>query len=175
MNVYERFVAALLAVLLLVCCFSSSVFAASNEQFTLSAWDRAENLAFQMTNMVPGDSETKEYAVKINDKRAVSLRFSVESKGADKSLADVLHIKVEQGNDILYDGMLAEMSELAVRLAKEMPQTLKFRITVSLDTSVGNEYMGKTFSADFNWSIIRQPYTPSSSIETTVATHTTAV
>ena len=127
MNVYKRLAVALIAVLIFICCFSNSVLAASGEKVTLGLWNRVENLAFQMTNMVPGDSETKEYAIAINDKRAVSLQFSIELSESDKMLADVLHIKVEQGNDILYDGMLAEMSELAVRLAKEMPQTLKFR------------------------------------------------
>ena len=175
MNVYKRLAVALIAVLIFICCFSNSVLAASGEKVTLGLWNRVENLAFQMTNMVPGDSETKEYAIAINDKRAVSLQFSIELSESDKMLADVLHIQVEQDDNILYGGMLAEMPALTVKLAMKIPQTVNFRITVSLDTSVGNEYMGQTLSADFNWSIKREPEELEPIVETSITTHTTLV
>lgn len=175
MNAYKRFAVMLIAVLIFTCCFSSAVFAATGEKITLSAWDRTESLAFRMTNMAPGDSETKAYAITINDKRAVSLRFSIEPRELDEMLAEVLHIKVEQDSDILYSGILDKMPDFTVNLSGKMPKTVNFRITVSLDTSVGNEYMGKMLSADFNWSIEREPYVPKPPVETTATTHITPV
>ena len=166
MRAYKRLILVLIAVLMLTCC-SSAVFAASGEKISLSAWDRTESLAFQMTNMVPGDSETKEYAITVNDKRAVSLHFAMDLRASDEMLASVLHIKVEQADNVLYDGTFAEMPALTIELSGKMPQTVNFRMTVSLDTSVGNEYMGKTLSADFNWSIERKSDTPIPPLETT--------
>ena len=174
MKTYKRILCLTIIALIFSFCFPFTALAANEteEAIKLSAWSRTENLAFQMKNMVPGDTETKDYRITVSDKQAVSLSFYMDMDAENNRLADVLRIKVELVDAIVYDGTFAEMPPLKNDITGKFPQEFHYRITVSLDTSVGNEYMGKSFSANFNWAIARDPNPPVTPPETTTETTT---
>lgn len=150
-------------------------YASDTELITLTSWGRTETLNFQLTNMVPGDSETKEYAIKVTDKRATSLCFTIIPDDPASELLNVLIITVEQDNNILYHGPIGQITEQKYTITGDMPQTIPYKITVALDTSVGNEYMGQSTTLDFHWAINRktEPTPPPTSISTTPTTTST--
>ncbi len=120
------------------------------------------NEKFQAQNMLPGDELTKVYAVKVNHKADLTLFFNTEITEQTQSLGDALNIKVTrlgtEKNEVLYDGSFSEMQgkEFSQKLTKndQGETVVYYEITVSADTSMGNEYQGAKLLADFNW------YTP---------------
>lgn len=151
-----RILSALIAVLLSLLCFSPTILAAGEASISLNAWDRSETLNFSFRNMVPGDSEMKEYAVKISDIKASDVQFRTNCP-TDNALADVLCIKVQiNGNDI-YDGSVSEMETLSYHLPAGRPQTVLYNVTIYMPTTVTSDYAGLTLNFGFSWSIARRP------------------
>ncbi len=117
----------------------------------------SDNEKFNVHNMLPGDSEVKYFAVKVNHHKNVDVFFNAEVTEQTKNLANVLNIKVthlENGN-VLYNGSFADMntngySELFA--TNSSTETVAYyKIEVSLPTSTGNEYQAASLLADFNW------------------------
>lgn len=120
------------------------------------------NEKFEAQNMLPGDELTKVYAVKVNHNADLTLFFNTEITEQTQSLGDALNIKVTRlgtdQNEVLYDGSFsdAQGKEFSQKLSKNAQgeTVVYYEITVSADTSMGNEYQGARLLADFNW------YTP---------------
>ncbi len=117
----------------------------------------SDNEKFQATNMLPGDSETKYFAVKVSHHSDVYVYFKAEVTEETKKLADILHIKVthlENGN-VIYNGSFADMNKVGYAEmfdASERTETVAYyEIEVSLPTSAGNEYQAAKLMADFDW------------------------
>lgn len=117
----------------------------------------SDNEKFQVHNMLPGDSEVKYFAVKVNHHKNVDVFFNAEVTEQTKNLANVLNIKVthlENGN-VLYNGSFADInkdgySELFA--TNSSTETVAYyKIEVSLPTSTGNECQQAKLMADFNW------------------------
>ncbi len=116
-----------------------------------------DNQRFEVSNMLPGDIETKYFCVKAYHDKDIDLFFKADITEQTKKLGDVLHIKVihlETGK-VLCDTSFAEIngkefSEL-LKATSEKTTTAYYRIDVSLDTSVGNEYQAALLKADFQW------------------------
>lgn len=116
-----------------------------------------DNEKFEAHNMLPGDSVTKYFCVKISHDRDISLYFNTEIKEQTKNLGGVTHIKVtnlDTGNvicDVPFSK--ADKQEFSEYLKKSTKgeTTVYYRIDVSVDTSVGNEYQAAGLTADFNW------------------------
>lgn len=108
----------------------------------------------QVVNMFPGDTESKQYRLEVSYKGGVTVHFRADVRPGYEKLAEVLMCRVSLNGAQLYDGLMRDMPE---SLSRALPRSrgttasLDYDITVYLDTSVGNEYMGKELYADFRW------------------------
>ena len=116
-----------------------------------------DNEKFEVKNMLPGDTVTGYFCVRVNHGEALDLYFSADITGQIKQLGDVLEIKVTRvGEDTaLCDLPFSEADgkEYKTRVAENGSGVtdVYYRIDVSLDTSVGNEYQAAELTADFKW------------------------
>lgn len=164
----DRICAGIFAVLLSVCIVASgSVICAkagsiagdaeaSEVTLELNRRNPEENLPFQMTNLFPGDSETRYYRLKVSYTGTITVFFQAKPNEGDEKLGAVLKAKVRLLNtdEVLYEGSIAEMPELESELTtdkKAQTDELCYEITVSLGTEVGNEFQNKTLTAALNW------------------------
>lgn len=115
------------------------------------------NQRFEVSNMLPGDSETKSFCVKAYHDADIDLFFRADVSEQTKSLGDVLHSKVTHPDTgrVLCDAPFSEIdgqevSELLTANA-EGETTAYYQIDVSLDTSEGNAYQAARLAADFEW------------------------
>ncbi len=117
----------------------------------------SDNEKFEVTNMLPGDTETKYFAVKVNHHADVIVYFNADVTEQTKQLADVLHIKVThlENGKVIYDGTFAEMNMDGYGETFATTQSTEtvayYKIEVSLPTSKGNEYQAAKLLADFDW------------------------
>lgn len=116
-----------------------------------------DNEKFEVENMLPGDTVTRYFCVRVNHGEALDLYFSADVTGQIKQLGDVLEIKVTRvGEDTaLCDLPFSEADgrEYKTSVAENGGGVtdVYYRIDVSLDTSVGNEYQAAGLTADFKW------------------------
>jgi len=169
-------VIALMALLLCVCIAQPSVNTAyaaeaetQTESLSLHRKNPDENLPFQMTNMFPGDSETRYYRVKVSYTGTITVFFQAKPDEANQKLGDVLKMKVRlvDTGEMLYEGSIVGMPVLEQELttdSKAQTDELCYEITVSLGTEVGNEYQNKQMTAELIW------WAEGSESETTEAT-----
>lgn len=115
------------------------------------------NQRFEVSNMLPGDTETRYFCVRAYHEEDITLFFRAEVTEQTKNLGDVLHIKVTHldSGRVLCDAPFAEVdgkefSELLAANAQGETDAY-YQIDVSLDTSVGNEYQAARLLADFKW------------------------
>lgn len=115
-----------------------------------------DNQPFQVTNMFPGDMETKNYCVKISHSGDVIVHYRANVRPGSEKLAEVLCCRVVllTTGETLYDGLMRDMPQSLTHGVKATESTvseLYYEITAYLDTSVGNEYQNKKLIADFSW------------------------
>ena len=116
-----------------------------------------DNQRFEARNMLPGDTETRYFCVKASHAKDLDVFFRADVTEQTKSLGDVLHIKVThlETGKVLCDAPFNEITgkEFSERLKanSEKATTAYYRIDVSLDTAVGNEYQAALLRADFHW------------------------
>lgn len=136
---------------------STVVDQADGENVTLKIYrNHAEDSTpFQVNNMFPGDSETKNYYLEVSYKGSVTVHFHADIRSGYEKLAEVLKCRVSvQNGTLLYDGLMRDMPQsisYALPNSKGTTETFVYNITVYLDTSVGNEYMSRELYADFRW------------------------
>lgn len=153
------FVFALLMVLPLFCLSTP----ADAGRLSIYRNHESDGLPFEVLNMLPGDVETKDYLVNVSYRGSVELFFQAtvrkdtdaDGNLVDPKLAEVLKCKVEipRENRVLYDGLMKDVPEcgLIINSPVGITEPIPYRITASLDTSVGNDYQNKTLIADFKW------------------------
>lgn len=132
----------------------TAVLARSSTALELYSGHGTDNTPFKSENMFPGDSETKKYMVQVSYTGSVTLHFHADIEPGYEKLAEVLEVSVRVGDDIIYEGLMGEMPssvETPLSSGSDTTETVTYEITVSLDTSVGNEYQGKVLIADFRW------------------------
>ncbi len=115
--------------------------------------DTSGNTAFAVENMFPGDAETKDFTVKVNHREPISLYYHADIRPGYEKLAEVLMVRIQipAKNITLYEGLMADMpSALEHRLTAQETEVV-YRITVYLETSVGNDYQFQELVADFRW------------------------
>ncbi len=116
-----------------------------------------DNEKFQVQNMLPGDTETKYFAVKVSHHADAIVYFNAEVTEQTKNLADVLHIKVThlENGKVIYDGTFADMNidgyGETFATTQKTETVAYYKIEVSLPTYTGNEYQAAKLMADFNW------------------------
>lgn len=135
-----------------------SLFSASQtkENLTLSWWTGYDGeKTFKAQNLMPGDVVVKEYTVTPRYKTAVKITFDVANvveAPSEYLLSDILTIKIDVNGTEAYNGSFLKAQQIVTPLeAATATQPLTYKITVSMPTSVGNEYARKTLTADFKW------------------------
>lgn len=117
----------------------------------------SDNVPFAADNLLPGDSVTQYYAVQMHHTDDLALLFRTDVTEETKELGNVLHIRVRnlETGAVLCDGMFAEVDgrELSETFAADgdTESIAYYEVTVSMDTSVGNEYQAARLLADFHW------------------------
>lgn len=114
------------------------------------------NTPFQVTNMFPGDIETKYYCIKVSYKGDIVVRYHADVRDGYEKLAEVLKVRIRllDTDDLLYDGLMRDMPESlnhALYTNERTQSELYYEITAYLDTSVGNDYQNCELVADFRW------------------------
>ncbi len=153
-TIYKPFLSLLLALLLVIGC-SMTAFAAEtdSDKMRLNTPDESGNTAFAVENMFPGDAETKDFTVKVNHKKPITLYYHADIRPGYEKLAEVMMVKIElpEKSITLYDGLMRDMpSALEHQLTADEKEVI-YRITAYLDTSVGNDYQFQSLIADFRW------------------------
>lgn len=147
-------------------------------QIELYRGKSSDNETFEVTNMFPGDEETKYFCIKVYHDADIDLLFRVDIIENTKNLSDVLRIKVVNMEEqkVLCDDSFSKIDK------KEFSRLLKsnekkesiayYQVTVYLDTSVGNEYQDALLKADFEW-YVEKENKPDNTTQKTDDTQTT--
>ena len=130
----------------------------SRNETTIELYNRQadDNSPFQVTNMLPGDAETKNYIVRVSHSGNVTVHYHADIREGYEKLAEVLKVKIRllTTGEILYDGLMRDMPvslDHTLSATSSTTSNLDYEITAYLDTSVGNEYQNKSLIADFRW------------------------
>ena len=115
-----------------------------------------DNDPFQVTNMFPGDAETRYYRVRVSHSADVTVHYHATIRPGYEKLAEVMMIRIQllTTGQTMYEGLMRDMPEsLTHKLVspKSTTDELYYEITAYLDTSVGNDYQNKDLIADFKW------------------------
>ncbi len=116
----------------------------------------------ELTGMLPGDSITKYYEVELKQEGDKYLEFQADIAQSTNHLENALSLKVENRETqfLLCDGRLSDIAGQAFqeKITDETNQEERqiYKITVSMDTSAGNEYQNSSLTLNFKW-ILRSP------------------
>lgn len=135
---------------------SSSVISTKASAISLHNKQPEDNTPFRMTNMFPGDSETKFFRIKVSYNGDIIVRYHSDIRPGYEKLAEVLKVRVTlpETDQLLYDGLMRDMPDslnYAFYTNERTQSELYYAITAYLDTSVGNDYQDKELIADFRW------------------------
>ena len=123
-----------------------------------------ENIPFDVEGMDGGDSKSILYRVKATYNSDFVLKYDMTIREDEKfqKLAEIMKIKVElvvtDGDSLLYDGLLSDMSAVEIDLNADKDTTTEylFRITMYLDAPLSEQYYGQKLIADMSWWIEEQ-------------------
>lgn len=123
-----------------------------------------ENIPFDVEGMDGGDSKSILYRVKATYNSDFVLKYDMTIREVEKfqKLAEIMKIKVElvvtDGDSLLYDGLLSDMSAVEIDLNADKDTTTEylFRITMYLDAPLSEQYYGQKLIADMSWWIEEQ-------------------
>jgi hypothetical protein len=111
--------------------------------------------SFEVRNMFPGDTVEKYFYVHISFNNQIVLNYHADIVTGE-DLASVLDCKIEllTTGETLYEGIMSEMptavKQIIVTDGSAIGE-LYYKITVHMDTNVGNEYQNEYLRADFRW------------------------
>ena len=151
------------------------------EDIKLTFWDRDEQKEFVVKNMLPGDKESKSYTVTVKYKnaKAIYMGVTVLPESGNYKLSQVLKMKVEVIYDnevkVTYDGLMTDLGPKGNNVGLDLTgldkdAEITYKLTVYLDTSVNNNYQGKTLTAEFSWWVNRQEIPTETETETETET-----
>ncbi len=133
---------------------------ASKEEATIELYGlrSEENAAFQVGNMFPGDSETKNYRVRVSYRDQVTVHFRLAVRQGYEKLAEVMKVRITlpATGEVVYDGLMRGATDgFSQQLSSEnyTADELQYEVTAYLDTNVGNEYQNQDLIADLTWSV----------------------
>ena len=131
---------------------SDNVIGMKNETIKLEDSEEIETKRFNVSNMFPGDSVTKSYTIEVLDDKTESVSFHAEIKSDNASLSDVLYITltIDDSTHPVFRGTVADIPEdgFPTELNGE---TITYHVTVTLDTSAGNECQNGEIVVDLFW------------------------
>ena len=140
-----------------------------------------ENLSFDVDGMNGGDSKSTLYRIiaKYNSDFILKYDMTIREDEEFQKLAEIMKIKVELigavGDILLYDGLLSDMSAAEINLSAnaETQTEYLFRITMYLDSPLGEQYYGQKLVADMSWWIEEQDNITIANNEITTVSKTT--
>lgn len=113
----------------------------------------------EISNILPGDSNTKYYEVELKQEENIVLCFRVDVAKSTNQLEKALFIKVEnrESKEVVCDGRLdsvaGQLFEEEILKENNKDQRQTYKITVTMDTSAGNEYSKSSLTMNFQWSL----------------------
>jgi len=100
------------------------------------------------TGLAPGDSQIFSASFTYDGSVNADVYLGVSGDGSTDYLGDVLNILIQNpsGTTTYYDGLASGLSDAWIRIAENISEgtTRNYKVTIILDSSVGNEYQGKT-------------------------------
>ena len=154
------FVMCCILILNLILCITP-VYAADNS-VVLNGPNESANKIFKAENMFPGDIVSQDYILEISHRENIDIMFKAYVQEGYEVLAEVLKMKVTipATGETLYDGLMKEMPDSLTYTLAANVQTVTYRLSVYLDTTIGNKneidtegkrYQYQTLKADFSW------------------------
>ena len=118
----------------------------------LYAEQPSDKSKFYVENIFPGDSVTKSFRVRVSHSESVTVHLGAFFDTGSGGLSDALGVTVT-GPDgtVIYDGALGQLTDTCCTLTGNSDDELAYTLTAYLDTSVGNEYMDQTLTAELRW------------------------
>ncbi len=121
-------------------------------------------ISFDVSGMTGGSSVDAIYRIiaTYNSDFILKFRMTPRENEEFQKLAEILKVKVElvgeNGDTLMYDGLISEMPDLELPLSADGQTTteLLFRVTVYLDDPLPEEYYGQKLIADMTWWVEEQ-------------------
>lgn len=125
---------------------------AAGDTIVLNGPDESASKIFTAENIFPGDKISQDYILNISHKNNIDIMFNAKVLEGYVELPEVLRLRVEiPGVKTLYDGLMKDIPSSVTYTLSGNQQSVTYRLTVYLDTSVGNKYQNKELKADFSW------------------------
>lgn len=119
-----------------------------------------ENWEFGGAGLLPGDSESKTYTVRLSHREDLMLAFSVQVSDDEKGLANALIIKVRdtENGQVICEEKLSEASQMVypekIPFNGSRERKIPYEITVTVDPAAGNEVQNASLKMCFRWSVL---------------------
>ena len=120
---------------------TKSTAAETKQAATIELYDKQpeDNTPFNVTNMFPGDAETKYFCVKVSYHDKVTVHYKAAVREGYEKLAEVLKVKIKllTTGETMYDGLMKDMpASVTYNLdsAESTTDELYYEITAYLDT-----------------------------------------
>lgn len=132
---------------------AGNVISGGNTQVLSMGTDTQTGDPFLLSNLFPGDSATKDYVLKVTRDGVLAVTLGGEVTNETGDLSEVLRVDIRRTgeSDALYTGFLKDGIEGLRIPLREDETKVAISITVSLDTSVGNEYTESKAEAHFSF------------------------
>ena len=114
---------------------------------------------FGADGMLPGDSQSKTYTVKLTHEEALTMAFTVRAAG-DAALLDSLLLTVTNtasGETVCADSLREATGKIyreSIAYSGSKNERLPYSITVTLDPAAGNAAQNTSLTLSFHWSIL---------------------
>ena len=130
-----------------------NVISGGNTQILSMGADTQTSDSFCLSNLFPGESATKDYVLNVTKDGVLAVTLGSEVAGETGDLSRVLRVDVRRRgeSEVLYTGFLGDGIEGLRIPLREDETKVSLSITLSLDTSVGNEYMESSVEARFSF------------------------
>lgn len=108
--------------------------------------DDETTLPFNVTNMKPGQSETKSFTLKNDGSLPMKLKVQVAEVG-DGILDEVLSVAVKYNNQVIFNGSMEQLMNGVEVTGFEFRagETVTCDVIVTMATTADNTYQGATF------------------------------
>ncbi len=114
---------------------------------------------FSPENALPGDSESKEYSLRLSLQSDAKLLFRPEVASEENGLSAALLLRVEntESGKVICEGKFSELSghEFAEDFSRQ-DKSVTYKITVTIDPAAGNEYQNAKAELRFHWSFVSE-------------------
>jgi LPXTG-motif cell wall-anchored protein len=128
-----------------------SVYASNTDESVIKTIPNKE--LFTILNMAPGDIEKRILTVQNRDSRNFTYNSKALLKNGSEEFYNELLLKIEDSNEILFNGRLKDYDGIRTRLLRSLHQEdLLFSIEFPIDS--GNEFKGLKIEAEFIFTAI---------------------